>query len=47
MVVTWVNIFQTELMVEIHFESPVRAVGEVLLMKFRDPIKVMKYGLRL
>ena len=29
-----VNFFQTELMVEICYESLVRAIGKVLLMKF-------------
>ena len=32
-VVTWVNFFQTELMVEIDFKSRVRAIGKVLPMK--------------
>ena len=32
--VMWVNIFQTELMVEIHSKSLVRAIAKVLLMKF-------------
>ena len=34
MVFIWVNIFQTELMVEIYSKGPVRAIGKVLLMKF-------------
>ena len=33
-VVIWVNFIQTELMVKIHSKSLVRAIGEVLLMKF-------------
>ena len=28
----WVNIFQTEFMAEIYSESPLRAIGKVLLM---------------
>ena len=31
----WVNKFQTEFMAEIYSESPVRAIGKVLLMKFK------------
>ena len=34
--VTRVNFFQTELMVEIHSKSLVRAIGKVLLMKFSE-----------
>ena len=33
-VVTWVFFFQTELMVEIHFQSLVRTIGKVLPMNF-------------
>ena len=41
MVVIWVNLFQIELMVEIYSKSLVRAIGKVLLVKFR-PIKTHK-----
>ena len=34
MVVIWVQIFQTEFLVEIYSKSLVRAVGKVLLMTF-------------
>ena len=34
LVVIWVNFYQTELMVEIHSKSLVRAIGKVLPMKF-------------
>ena len=34
-VVIWVNIFQTELMIEIYSKSQVRAIGKVVLIKFR------------
>ena len=34
-VVIRVNIFQNELMVEIYSKSLIRAIGKVLLMKFR------------
>ena len=30
----WVKFFQTEFMAEIYYESPVRAFGRVLLIKF-------------
>ena len=33
-VVIWVNIFQTELMVEIYSKSLVTVIGRVSLMKF-------------
>ena len=33
-VLIWVNIFQTELMVEIYSKSLVRAISKVLLVKF-------------
>ena len=34
-VAIWVRIFQTELLVEIYSKSLVRAIGKVLLMKFK------------
>ena len=30
----WVNIFQAEFIAEIYSESPARAIGKVLLLKF-------------
>ena len=44
-VVIWVNIFQTEFMVEMYYKSLVRAFGNVLLMKSslaRTPINTRK-----
>ena len=32
--VIWVKQFQTEIMFEIYFKSPVRTIGKVLLVEF-------------
>ena len=40
--VIWVNFFQTELISEIYSKSQVRAIGKVLLILARTPIKTHK-----